>query len=132
MAERDDEIRTIADGYTAAWNTGEPEAVAAFYAPTGQIVINGGDPWEGRSGVAEMAAGFFADVPDLQLACDGVRHAGDHVAYLWTFTGTHAGTGNPLTVTGWEEWDLDADDKVAASKGWFDADDYDRQVAGAS
>ena len=33
-------------------------------------------------------------------------------------------------ITGWEEWDLDADDKVAASLGWFDADDYDRQVAG--
>lgn len=130
MAERDEEIWTIADGYTAAWNTGVPEAVAAFYAPSGKIVINDGDPWEGRSGVAEMAAGFFSDVPDLHLTCDGVRRAGDHVAYLWTFTGTHAGTGNPLIVTGWEEWDLDADDKVVASKGWFDADDYDLQVAG--
>lgn len=130
MAQRDDEARALADGYTAAWNTGEPDAVAAYYAESGQIVINGGDPWEGRSGVAEMAAGFFADVPDLHLTCDGVRRAGNHVVYLWTFTGTHAGTGNPLDIAGWEEWDLDADGKVAASLGWFDADDYDRQVAG--
>ena len=30
---------------------------------------------------------------------------------------------------GWEEWDLDADLKVKASRGWFDADDYARQTA---
>lgn len=75
-----------------------------------------------------MAAGFFADVPDLTLVCDGVRCAGDHVVYLWTFTGTHSGTTNPLRVVGWEEWDLDADLKVKASRGWFDADDYGRQT----
>jgi hypothetical protein len=47
---------------------------------------------------------------------------------LWTFTGHHAGTKAPLTVIGWEEWDLDADQKVKASRGWFDGDDYVRQV----
>lgn len=125
-----DKIREIAKAYTAAWNSGSPEAVAGFYAKDGRIVINRGEPWEGRRRVAEMAAGFFADVPDLALACDKVRCAGDHVVYLWTFTGTHSATKNPLRVSGWEEWDLDADLKVKASRGWFDADDYARQVAG--
>jgi hypothetical protein len=78
-----------------------------------------------------MAAGFFADVRDLTLVCDGIRVAGDHVAYLWTFTGTHAASGRSLRVSGWEEWDLDDAGKVKASKGWFDADDYARQTAGA-
>ncbi len=77
-----------------------------------------------------MAAGFFADVPDLALVCDKVRCAGDHVAYLWTFTGTHSGTKNSLNISGWEEWDLDEDLKVKASRGWFDANDYERQTAG--
>jgi len=120
----------LAEAYTAAWNSGSPEAVAEFYAQDGRIFINGGKPWEGRSGVTEMAAGFFADVPDLTLVCDKVRCAGDHVVYLWTFTGTHSATKNPLRVVGWEEWDLDADLKVKASRGWFDADDYGRQTAG--
>lgn len=71
-----------------------------------------------------MAAGFFSDVPDLKLVCDGVRCAVD----LWTFTGTHAGTKRPLHVSGWEEWELDADYKVKASRGWYDADDYARQT----
>lgn len=124
------DITAIAADYTTAWNSGSAEAVASFFAETGGIVINRGTPWDGREGVAAMAGGFFADVPDLTLVCDGLRIAGNHVAYLWTFTGHHAETRNPLRISGWEEWDLDKDGKVTASRGWFDAEDYARQVAG--
>ncbi len=126
-----DALETLARSYTDAWNSGSAEAVAGHFAPDGQIVINRGTPWLGRSGVAEMAAGFFADVPDLTLVCDDVRVAGRHVLYAWTFTGTHAGSGRPLRVVGWEEWELDDELRVAASRGWFDADDYARQTTGA-
>ncbi len=125
-----DKVMGIAEAYTAAWNSGSPEAIAEFYAKDGRIVINRGEPWKGRTGIAEMAAGFFADVPDLALVCDKVCCAGDHVVFLWTFTGTHSGTQNSLNVSGWEEWDLDEDLKVTASRGWFDANDYERQIAG--
>ena len=121
-------ISRLVAAYTAAWNSGSPDAVASFYAPDGQIVINRGRPWLGRTGITAMAAGFFADVPDLRLVCDDVRGAGDHVAYFWTFTGTHAATKRPLRVVGWEEWDLDAGFKVVASRGWYDAADYARQA----
>ena len=123
-------VMDIAEAYTAAWNSGSPEAIAEFYAKDGRIVINRGEPWKGRTGIAEMAAGFFADVPDLALVCDKVRCAGDHVVFLWTFTGTHSETQNSLNVSGWEEWNLDEDLKVTASRGWFDANDYERQIAG--
>ena len=122
--------KQMADAYTAAWNSGMAQAVAEFYAKDGGIVINRGEPWQGRDRVAQMASGFFSDVPDLQLVCDGLRCAGDHVVYLWTFTGTHSGTKRPLRVSGWEEWDMDADYKVRASRGWYDADDYTRQTGG--
>jgi uncharacterized protein (TIGR02246 family) len=124
------DVEAITEAYTRAWNSGAPDAVAAFYAETGRIAINGAAPREGREGVAAMAAGFFADVPDLSLTCDGSRVAGGRVVHLWTFTGHDAATGKPLRISGWEEWDLDADGKVAASLGWFDAADYARQVAG--
>ncbi len=120
----------LADAYTAAWNTGSPDAVAAFFAVDGRIEINGGEAWIGRAGVAQMAAGFFADVPDLALVCNGVRCAGDHVVYLWTFTGAHSTTKNRLSIAGWEEWDIDRNFKVTMSRGWFDAEDYARQAAG--
>jgi len=123
-----EKVSKMAAAYTAAWNSGSPDAVASFYAPDGRIVINRGQPWVGRRAVADMAAGFFADVPDLQLVCDEVRCAGDHVAYCWTFTGTHAATKRPLRVVGWEEWDLDADLQVVASRGWYDAANYERQT----
>jgi uncharacterized protein (TIGR02246 family) len=123
-------LSKLAQAYTAAWNSKDPQAVASFYAEDAGIVINRGEPWEGRDRVADMAAGFYADVPDLTLTCDDIRLAGDHAIYVWTFTGHDAGTGNPLNIRGWEEWDLTADGKVAASRGWFDAKDYARQVAG--
>jgi uncharacterized protein (TIGR02246 family) len=118
----------IADGYTAAWNSGDPARVAAFYALTGGIVINRGTPWVGRDGVSAMAAGFYADVPDIFITCDGLRIMGDHMIYLWTFTGTHSGTGRKLRITGAEEWDLGPDHLVQASRGWFDAEEWARQV----
>ena len=96
----------------------------------GGIVINRGTPWKGRAQVAKMAEGFYADVPDLTLVCDGLRIAGDHVIYLWTFTGHHSGTKNPLRIMGAEDWDLDVEGKVIATRGWFDGQDYTYQVAG--
>lgn len=123
------DIAALAAGYTAAWNSGRPEAVASHYAPDGVIIINDGQPWPGRAGVAEMAAGFLADIPDMVLRCDGVRAAGRTAIYLWTFTGTHAGSGKPVRVLGWEAWELNESGQIAASRGWFDAADYARQTA---
>lgn len=119
----------LAQDYTAAWNTGDPAQVAGFFAQDGGIVINRGTPWVGREGVAAMAAGFYADVPDLALVCDGVRVTGDHMVYLWTFTGTHSGTGRKLRIEGMEEWDLSPDLQVQASRGWFDPAEWARQTA---
>lgn len=123
-------VMGFAARYVDAWNSGQPERVAACFAENGGIVINNGEPSQGRAGVEKMAAGFYGDVNDMQVSCDDLRIAGDHVAFIWTFTGTHAETGNPLEVQGWEEWDLDGDCLIQASRGWFDAEDYARQVAG--
>ena len=120
-------ITQMAQDYTKAWNSKSAKAVASFYAEDGGIVINKGDPWSGRDRVEEMAAGFFRDVPDLSLTCD-VRVSDTHVLFAWTFTGHDATTGNPLKVHGWEEWDLNEQMQVQASKGWFDAKAYDAQA----
>lgn len=123
-------VAQMARDYTAAWNARSAAAVASFYAEDGRIVINRGEPWEGRTRVEATAAGFYAEVPDLSLSCDDIRCSGTHAIYVWTFTGHDAKTGNPLTIRGWEEWELDETLKGTASPGWFDADDYARQVQG--
>ena len=124
------DVASMAADYTAAWTSGSAEAVASHYADDGVIVINNGDPWVGRAKVQEMAEGFYADVPDLTLTCDDIRSSGSHALFVWSFTGHDANTKNPLHILGWEEWELGADLKVISSRGWFDAEEYARQVAG--
>ena len=55
----------MAENYTSAWCSHEPNAVASFYAENGKIVINEGEPSTGRTEIAELAQGFFNDFPDL-------------------------------------------------------------------
>lgn len=123
-------LAAMARAYTEAWNALDPTAVAAHYAPDGRITINRGTPWTGRDGIAAMAAGFYADVPDLTLTCDDIRLAGTQAVYVWTFTGHHSGTGRPLCIKGWEEWEMAEDLTVKSSLGWYDAADYAAQVEG--
>ena len=130
MAFTQSDLDELAQRYTDAWNSKVPENVASFHTQSSSITINQGEPSVGHVGLTEMAAGFHADVPDLHLSCNGIRGAGKHVVYLWTFTGHHAETGNVLNVQGWEEWELDDDMKVTSSLGWYDGEDYERQVAG--
>ncbi|UWQ49599.1 ester cyclase [Leisingera caerulea] len=122
-------IADTARKYAEAWSSGDPDAVASHYAENGSITINRGDPIEGRKAVSEMAAGFYAEFPDLIVLLDHLRVAGNHVMFGWTLEGTHSGTGQKVRVPGWEEWDLDAEGKVAESRGWFDAGEYERQIA---
>ena len=121
-----------ARAYAAAWSSLEPSAVASFYAEDGGISINRGEVSKDRAQIAEMAAGFYAEFPDLVVRLDAFHGAGDHAVFHWTLEGNHSETANYVKVSGWEEWDLNAAGEVAFSRGWFDADNYDAQVAGRS
>ena len=83
----------------------------------------------GRSAVAEMAAGFYAEFADLVVHCDELRIAGNHAIFVWTLEGNHSETKNYVKVGGWEEWELNNDIEVQSSLGWFDAVEYERQIA---
>ena len=123
----------MAKRYAQAWCSHSADSVASFFAADGQIQINRGEVLEGRAAIAQMAAGFYADFPDLIVHCDEVRIAGGHVLFAWTLEGHHAHTKNFVKVGGWEEWNLDADLRIQSSLGWFDAAEYARQIAhGAS
>lgn len=41
-------------------------------------------------------------------------------------------TGNTVSIPGWEYRDLDENNKVRKFQGWFDTEDYDRQVSGVA
>ncbi len=129
MSLSPEKLQEVAASYSKAWSSGDAEAVASHYAPDGQITINRGDPIKGQAAVIEMVNGFYAEFPDLVVLCDEMRTAGDHAIFVWTLEGHHAETKNFVKVGGWEEWELDEDYKVSASLGWFDAVEYERQIA---
>ncbi len=96
MAPSPATVRDMATCYAAAWSSQPPEGVAAFYALDGKIAINGGDELAGRAAIAEMAAGFYAEFPDLTVHLDDIRAAGNRVKF-------RAGrNGHCLTIAGWQ------------------------------
>lgn len=132
MTLRAERFEDMTAKYTEAWNSGDPGAVADHYAPGKGITINRGDRQFGREAMLDMAGGFMASFPDLVLTRDFFRLADDHGVFGWTLEGHHVDTGNFVRASGWEEWELDDDLMITNSLGWFDAADYERQVAGAA
>ncbi len=127
-----DTARMLAENHCAAWTSLSPDAVADRYSATTSFAMNGGEPMVTRKQIAEMASGFMADFPNLVLTCDTVLVADHHMVYAWTFEGRYHQTGKLVRFSGWEEWDLDDDLKVTRSLGWYDTEDYERQVAGGT
>jgi uncharacterized protein (TIGR02246 family) len=53
-------LREFHREFVAAYNTGDAEAVAAFYAPDADFVGIRGDTYHGRAAIKERTATFFA------------------------------------------------------------------------
>lgn len=126
-----EDLREFASQYTAAWSSRDAALVASFFAESGSLKINDGDPSVGRQAIAAAAQGFMTAFPDMVLEMDSVRMKGGTAEYHWTFTGTNTGpggSGNAVRFSGYEEWTLGADGLVADSKGHFDEAEYRRQL----
>jgi len=123
-------IRELAGRYTAAWNSSDPDRVAAFFAEEATLSVNG-SPASGRAAIAEVASSFMGAFPDLELLLDRLELDGDRVRYHWTFIGTNSGpggTGQRVHFSGYEEWTLTDDGQIANSDGHFDEEEYQRQL----
>lgn len=127
-----DRLRELAERYTAAWCSGDPASVADHYAPDGSLTINDGDPSVGRDAITEAAQSFMTSFPDMQVLLDELVVGEDGAEYHWTLVGTNTGpggTGNRVRISGFEEWTIGDDGRIAASLGHFDQAEYDRQLA---
>jgi predicted ester cyclase len=127
-----DSMQEFAKGYTAAWNSGDPEQVAARYAEGGSLQVNQSAPAVGRSAITEVARGFMTGFPDMELLFDGLERVGDRVHFRWTFLGTNTGpggTGRRVRFSGYEAWLIGPDGLIADSLGHFDEAEYARQLA---
>ena len=125
------QLEDFAAKYTAAWCSQNSASVAGFFAKDGSLKINDGEPSVGQAAITAAAQSFMTSLPDMVVAMDGVTFDGTLAVYRWTLTGTNTGpggTGNAVHISGYEEWTLDADGLIAASKGHFDAAEYERQL----
>jgi hypothetical protein len=75
--------------------------------------------------------------PDLRVLLDDlIVHDGNsgRADYHWTLIGTNTGpggTGNRVHIRGVEHWNIGSDGLIAASRGEFNAAEYQRQIGGS-
>jgi len=117
-------LTEFAKRYAKAWCSQNPESVAAFFAENASLTVNGGTP----TPVLEIARGFMRDFPDMTVTFDKLEPRADRTAFHWTLTGTNAGTGNHVRISGYELWKIDDAGLIAESSGHFDAEEYERQL----
>jgi alanine dehydrogenase len=131
MTQAPDHLRDLAQRYTAAWCSQDPTRVAAYFSTNGSLRVNNDDPAVGRSAITEVARGFMTTFPDMKLRMDDLLTQNGRVVYHWTLTGTNTGpggSGHRVRISGFEEWQIDADGLIAESLGHFDAAEYQRQL----
>jgi steroid delta-isomerase-like uncharacterized protein len=127
----DSALDEFARRYAAAWSSQDPEALAAYYAENGSLVVNDGDPSVGRAAIAAKAAAFMGAFPDMLVKLDSLVRREDHAVFHWTWTGTNngpGGTGRSVRISGYEVWTMDAAGLIVESKGHYDEAEYRRQV----
>jgi len=121
-----DKLNDFAARYAKAWCSQNPHSVAAFFAEDASLTVNGGAP----TPALEVARGFMRDFPDMTVTFDKVEPRKDRIAFHWTLTGTHKGTGEHVHVSGYELWKINDAGLIAESNGHFDAAEYERQLKG--
>ncbi len=125
---------SLATRYAAAWSGQDPVRFGEFYAEHGSLVVNGSAS-VGRAAIVETARSYMAAFPDMRIRLDALREEPDATVFHWTWTGTNTGpggTGRAVHLSGHERWTFGADGLIVKSDGHFDADEYQRQLSGAS
>ena len=118
------QLGEFAQSYAKAWCSQNPESIATFFAKNAFLTVNGGPP----TSPLEVAREFMRDVPDMTVTFDKLEPRGDRTAFHWTLSGTYAGTGNHVRISGYELWKINNAGLIAESNGHFDAAEYERQI----
>lgn len=128
----DRSLTDLAGQYTAAWGSGDPASVAAFFAADGSLTVNDGEPAVGQEAIEGVAEFFMTALPDMVLYFDGLEEeANGRVQFHWTLAATNSGpdgNGNKVRVSGYESWRLNEDGLIAESQGHFPSAEYERQL----
>jgi steroid delta-isomerase-like uncharacterized protein len=122
---------SVALGFVGAWNSHNPDAVAAAYTPNAvyadirlKFVVTGTDQ------IRDTAQLFFQLVPDLKLTYADSTVKGGHGTLEYVLSGTDVGiygTGKPFAIHGVIVFETDGT-KISRSSDYYDLADLLRQV----
>lgn len=129
--EREFDLNLCARNYAQVWGSNRPEFVAMFFAEDGSLQVNDGEPAVGRNAITNVAKGFMDAFPDMIVSMDSLVTKSDKTRFYWTLTGTNNGlngTGNKIKINGFEEWTLNENGLIQESKGYFEEEEYMRQL----
>jgi steroid delta-isomerase-like uncharacterized protein len=131
-----EEILRKADEADAAFNRRDSVALAALYSDDVRFLDQAAPgPIEGRVGVQEYIAGYFAAFPDLRWERIGVEVDGSTLIEEWRATGTHEGdlpgvpaTHRRVSVDGCSVMHFDGDGLVFEEHNYWDEAGMLRQL----
>ncbi len=127
------DLELFARSYAQAWSGRRPEFVAMFFEENGTLRVNDGEPATGRKEISGIAQGFMTDLPDMEVRFDSLLQKPDQIQFHWTLLATNTGpggTGNPVNVSGYEEWTIGENGLIQKSQGHFPSEEYARQIQG--
>ena len=107
-SHRREELARLAAQLTDAWNSHDPERVAALCAPDYEGEnIGEAAPHRGPEGMAASVATYLAAFPDLHFTVEDAVIQGDRIVQMWRAQATHRGplmnipgTGRSIEVRG--------------------------------
>jgi steroid delta-isomerase-like uncharacterized protein len=140
MAASSTQTPAVLANYVAALNDHNPEGAAAAYtgdAVVTQAVLNG-STFTGREQIAGWVSDNLAGLPDLEVTIGTVVHAGDVLAWEWTYAGTYTGQfpgaangeGQQVTLTGVSVMELEGD-LIARETLYYDNQTFLSQIGAA-
>lgn len=90
-------VRELVGRQARAWEAADPDAIAADFAPDGELVSPAGR-WRGQEAIRSAAQAFFAETCDVAVQVRRLVLDGETGALEWSWSETDRVTGRRRTM----------------------------------
>jgi hypothetical protein len=130
----EDELKSFGIEYEAAWRSLVPGNPFSYQATNCIVTVNDGNSMISTEEILGGIIGFMEAFHDLLIAMRDVIDEDRGTVFYWNLKGTNSGpggTGNNVDIDGCVVWKLNNENRIVALMGYFDIEEYERQVNGA-